>query len=137
MSQSTITSTTMLTGNMRTHTIFTGSTTSFITDVPQAIGGRGEYPPPASLLAATLSCCMLSMLAFVATKHGINTDGISVLANVLEDANGIQGFNLRITVPMQTTPEARAVMERAVRSCPVAKALSPSLEKHIVWSFAE
>ena len=76
-------------------------------------------------------------LAFVANKHGINTDGISVLANVLEDANGIQGFNLRITVPMQTTPEARAVMERAVRSCPVAKALSPSLEKHIVWSFAE
>ena len=137
MSQAPITSTTMLTGNMRTHTIFTGSTTSFITDVPQSIGGRGEYPPPASILAATLSTCMLSMLSFVASKHGINTDGIAVLANVQEDANGIKGFNLRISVPMKTTPEARAVMERAVRSCPVANALSPEIEKHIVWTFAE
>lgn len=126
----------MLTGNMRCHSSFCNSNASFITDVPLALGGRGEYPTPAAMLAATLASCMMSMLAFTGNKKGFTTDGISAKACCHEDKNGIRSFELRISVPMNPPQRIRDLMEAAVRSCPVAMALQPNIGKSITWIYA-
>ncbi len=126
----------MLTGDLRCHNSFKGSSATFITDIPAASGGRGEYPPPSALLGATLASCMMSMLAFTGKRKGFPTDGISVQASCLEDATGICGFDLRISVPMNPQKNIRALMEAAVRSCPVGNALRPDIPKNISWLYA-
>ena len=136
MDQSDYTSTTMLTGKLRCHTSFKGSDATFITDIPSLLGGRGEYPTPAAMLAATLSSCMMSMLAYTGARKGFETDGISVKACCHEDAQGIRSFELRISVPMNPPRQVRALMEAAVRSCPVANALHPGIGKNVTWVYA-
>lgn len=136
MDHSDYTSTTMLTGKLRCHTSFKGSDASFITDIPTLLGGRGEYPTPAAMLAATLSSCMMSMLAYTGARKGFETDGISVKARCHEDAQGIRSFELRISVPMNPPRQVRALMEAAVRSCPVANALHPGIGKNVTWVYA-
>lgn len=137
MEHSDYTSTTMLTGKLRCHTAFKGSEATFITDIPTSLGGRGEYPTPAAMLAATLSSCMMSMLAYTGALKGFATDGISVKARCHEDTHGIRSFELRITVPMNPPQYVRNLMEAAVRSCPVAKALHPHIGKDVIWVYAD
>ncbi len=128
----------MLTGQMRCHSSFNGVPSSFIaTDVPARIGGRGEYPTPAALLASALASCMLSMLAYTGTQKGFDTTGISIRARCLEDSQGISSFELLVSVPMNPTPRVRSFMEAAVRSCPVARALHPDIPKNITWVYAD
>lgn len=127
----------MLTGQMRCHTTFTPGEATFITDVPESLGGRGEFPSPAAMLAATLASCMMSMLAYTGHVKGFDTDGISIKARCHEDKNGIRSFELRISVPMNPDQHVRALMEAAVRSCPVAHALNPNIGKNITWVYAD
>ena len=136
MDHSKYTSTTMLTGKLRCHSSFEGSDASFITDIPLSLGGRGQYPTPAAMLAATLSSCMMSMLAYTGACKGFETDGISVKARCIEDSQGIRAFELRISVPMNPPQRIRSLMESAVRSCPVANALHPGIGKNITWVYA-
>lgn len=127
---------TMLTGDLRCHSAFKGSNATFITDIPTALGGRGEYPPPSAMLGATLASCMMSMLAYTGKRKGFPTDGISVQATCREDSTGICAFDLRISVPMNPPKNVRALMEAAVRSCPVGNALRPDIPKNISWVYA-
>ena len=137
MNNSEYTSVTMLTGNMRCHTHMKGGHSSCITDVPASIGGKGEYPTPAAMLAATLASCMMSMLAFTGKRKGFTTDGISAKAVCHEDKQGIRAFEIKISVPMAPPVDIRKMMEAAVRSCPVSNALHPNIGKNILWIYAD
>lgn len=138
MDYSQFTSVSMLTGRMRCHSSFNGVATSFVvTDVPARLGGRGEHPTPAALLAATLASCMLSMLAYTGTQKGFDTNGISARACCREDSQGISAFELLFSVPMNPSARVRSFMEAAVRSCPVARALHPNIPKNITWVYAD
>lgn len=138
MDYSQFTSISMLTGRMRCHSSFNGVATSFVvTDVPARLGGRGEHPTPAALLAAALASCMLSMLAYTGTQKGFDTSGISARACCHEDSHGISAFELLFSVPMNTSPRVRFFMESAVRSCPVARAMHPDIPKNITWVYAD
>lgn len=117
---------------MRCHSVFRHSSANFMTDIPKAIGGYGEMPPPTALLAATLASCMLSMLAFTGTRKGFRTEGISIQAACIEEKSGITAFDLHVSVPFSTDTRVRAMMENTVASCPVANALHPSIQKTLL-----
>ena len=131
------TSSTLHSGAMRCYTSFCASGETFATDIPSAIGGRGEYPTPAAMLGASLASCTLSMIAYTAARHDIPAEGISVRAACSEKAGSIQSIELNISVPHFITEDGRKLLEAAARSCPVGRALHPEIEKKIIWHWAD
>ena len=127
----------MLTGGMRCHSIFSPSGDTFATDVPAAIGGRGEHPSPGDMLAACVASCMLSMLAFTATRKGVDTEGACIKARCTEGPRGIGTLEMDITMPHNLPHDTRKVLAAAVRSCPVGNAIHPEVEKKITWHWPE
>ncbi len=131
------TSSTLHSGGMRCYTNFTPSATTFATDVPTSLGGRGEYPTPAAMLAATVASCMLSMIAYTAGKRHVPADGICIKAACTEGDKGISGIELHVTVPSPIPHTDRKAIEAAARSCPIARSLHPDIEKKITWHWAD
>ncbi len=131
------TSSTLHSGALRCYTSFCASGETFATDVPSALGGRGEYPTPAAMLGACLASCTLSMIAYTAARHDIPAEGIIVRAACSERAGSIQGFELDISVPRPIPEDERKKLEAAARSCPVGRALHPEIEKRITWHWAD
>ncbi len=122
---------------MRCYTNFSSSSETFATDIPSAIGGRGEYPTPAAMLGACLASCTLSMIAYTAARHDIPAEGISVRAACSEKAGSIQGIELDISVPHFIQEKDRKMLEAAACSCPVGRALHPEIEKRITWRWTD
>ncbi len=131
------TSTTEHRGKMRCTTQFPQGKATFITDVGSGLGGLGEQPTPAQMLAASVASCMGSMMAFMGARRELNTEGISIAAGYEEGKSGITALNFCITVPRPTTPAERAVLEAAVKNCPVGAAIAPTVAKNITWNWAE
>lgn len=131
------TSSTVHEGSMRCVTSFPQGSAVFTTDVGAALGGLGEHPSPAQLLAAAVASCMASMMAFMGARRHLNTEGTRIEAGYKEGRNGISELHFHITVPQPVDEAGRAVLEAAVRNCPVGAALSPSVEKKISWTWAE
>lgn len=131
------TSTTVHEGSMRCATNFPQGNAAFATDVGTALGGRGEQPSPAQMLAASVASCMVSMMAFMGARRGIDTQGISIAAGYEEGKNGITALLFHITVPHAVSPGERSVLEAAVKGCPVGAAIAPTVEKKISWTWAE
>ena len=124
-------------GGMRCRNEFTQGGAVFTTDVAAALGGRGEQPSPAALLAATVASCMGSMMAFLGARRGINTEGISIESGYEEGKNGLSALVFHITVPHAVAEAERSVLEAAVKGCPVGAAIAPTVEKKISWTWAE
>ena len=122
---------------MRCYTNFSPSATTFATDIPTALGGRGEFPTPADMLAATVASCMLSMIAYTATTRNISTNGTCIKAACTEGENGISVIELTINVPTSVPHHDRKVLEAAARSCPIGRAIHPDIEKKITWHWAD
>ena len=131
------TSSTLHSGEMRCNTSFCPSAATFTTDIPKALGGRGEYPTPADMLAATVASCMLSMIAFTAARRQVSADGICIKAACTEGNDGISSIDFHIFVPHSLTHSDRKVIEAAARSCPVGRAIHPDVEKKITWHWAD
>lgn len=89
------------------------------------------------MLAAAVASCMASMMAYMGARRDINTEGISVEAGYAEGKSGITSLAFHITVPNSTTDAERAVLEAAVKNCPVGAAIAPTVEKKISWTWAE
>ena len=131
------TSSTLHSGELRCYTSFSPSAATFATDVPKALGGRGEYPTPADMLAATVASCMLSMVAFTAARRHVPADGICIKAACIEGSDGISSMEFDISVPHEVTHSDRKVLEAAARSCPVGLAIRPDIEKKITWHWTD
>ena len=123
-------------GGMRCRNEFTQGGAVFTTDVAAALGGRGEQPSPAALLAATVASCMGSMMAFLGARRGINTEGISIESGYEEGKNGLSALVFHITVPHAVAEAERSVLEAAVKGCPVGAAIAPTVKKKISWTWA-
>ena len=132
------TSVTIHDGGMRCRTVWEPSGQECCTDVGAAIGGKGEYPSPAAMMAAAVASCMLSMIAWTGKNKGFETRGIHISAGYeSDDKGGIAALRFDITVPVATEPVHRRMMEHAAAHCPVGAIIAPSVEKKINWIWAE
>ena len=129
------TSTTVHEGSMRCRSNFPQGNAVFTTDVGSALGGLGEQPSPAQLLAAAVASCMASMMAFMGARRGIDTTGISIQAGYEEGKHGITALNFHITFPRPCTEADRTVLEGAAKACPVGAAIAPTVQKKISWTW--
>lgn len=108
------------------------------TDAPKDNFGSGEMFSPTDLVAASLSTCMMTLMAIAAKKIGVDLKGCSaeVEKQMAETAPRRVGkIIVRFRCPLTPSAIEREKLEKAAAQCPVHYSLHPDikLEYDFVW----
>ena len=98
------------------------------TDAPKDNEGRGAAFSPTDLVAAALGTCMATIMGIVARRDSLDLQGMRVEVNkemVADPARRIGRLDVTFRMPKGLSPEQRGKLERAAKSCPVHRSLSP------------
>lgn len=127
-------------GALRNRAVHVQSGTEIRIDAPKDNQGLGEAFSPTDLVATALAACMLTIMGIAAAGRGWDIDGTraSVLKVMASAPRRIERIELRIEFPdsaRSLSEEAKELLERAARTCPVALSLHPDLVQAIefVW----
>lgn len=111
-----------------------------LTDMPEAVGGRGEHASPGWLFRAAVASCVASTVGMEAAREGLDPGGVEVVVDSESDDRGILGMDesvpagplsMRIRVRMrggEASDRARRAAERGAARCPVCDATKRALE---------
>jgi len=112
-----------------------GSTLS--TDAPKDNQGLGRYFSPTDLIATALGTCILTTMAIVGRRHGIELEGarVEVEKHMNTNPRRIGRLPVKIVVPGSFTAEQKKLLETTAHSCPVHKSLHPDVDApiEIAW----
>ena len=113
------------------------SGTKIITDAPKDNGGRGETFSPTDLMGVALASCVVTTIAIVGEKQGINFVGSSAsVEKVMTGApRRIQSLTLQVRLPASLTPEQRKQMEEIARTCPVHRSIHPDVQMPMTFIY--
>ncbi|GAB1487893.1 OsmC family protein [Opitutaceae bacterium] len=112
---------------------------SLVTDAPKDNQGRGEAFSPTDLVGTALGTCILTTLAIVARRHGVELKGarFEVTKEMSTDApRRIVRLATEIWLPIAPGALPEGLLERTAHTCPVHQSLHPSLDRPIVIHWA-
>ena len=124
----------LYTGGLHCEATHRPSGSKLVTDAPLDNGGKGEAFSPTDLCATSLGSCLVTTMALVATRHGIELAGTTVHVvkeMVADPRRRIASLPTTVTFPRElaTLPaEKRALLEATARACPVTQSLGPNVE---------
>lgn len=100
-----------------------------VTDLPPDNGGRGRTFSPTDLAAASVASCVLTIMAKIAERNGIDFKGSSfeIEKHMQESPRRIARLTGVITLPPGLDPVQREKLLAAVRACPVSRSLHPDI----------
>ncbi len=95
--------------------------------------GDGSSFSPTDLVAAALASCMVTTLAIVAERDGIDLSGVTfrVEKEMASEPRRIARLPVEIHLPAALAPAERTKLERAAHTCPVHRSLAPEVEKDV------
>lgn len=125
-------------GDLRCEAKHGPSGSTLVTDAPADNMGRGEMFSPTDLVATALGTCILTTMAIVATRRGIDMTSATFHVEkhmVADPVRRIGRLPVTIRMPASIGAEDRAVLERTAHTCPVQKSLHPAVDAPItfVW----
>jgi putative redox protein len=120
-------------GNLKTELTHGPSGTVIRTAAPVDNQGDGSSFSPTDLAAASLGACMLTLIAIVGERDGIDLTGLSfrLEKHMASNPRRIGSVPVTVTMPAGLTPEQREKLERAALTCPVHKSLSEDVQKDV------
>lgn len=126
------------TGDLHCEATHRPSGTKLVTDAPVDNGGKGEAFSPTDLCATSLGACLVTTMALVAQRHGIELAGTTVHVvkeMVADPRRRIGALRTTVTFPpdLDLPPEKRALLEATARACPVTQSLGPAVEVPMVF----
>ena len=88
---------------------------------------------PGEVLSSALGACMLTMIGFMAGKHGDDAQGttLQVRPQFDEKHTRITGFEMVFTFPGNFTTEQKEKYAKLAQSCPVHNSLREDMQYHI------
>src|SRR5438552_3428997 len=112
---------------------------SLTTEAPVDNGGTGGAFSPTDLVATALGSCMMTIMALVAKRDGIDMGGATVRVekHMSADPRRIARLPVAFRLPARLTPEERTKLENAARGCPVHRSLHPDVDSPIVFEYAD
>ncbi len=107
------------------------------TDAPKDNQGRGEKFSPTDLIATSLATCILTTVAIVGEKEGINLKNstISVEKEMSTDPRRIKSLQTIFNLPRSVPAEFRKKLEFAAANCPVKKSIHPDINTAIQFLY--
>jgi putative redox protein len=103
------------------------------TDAPKDNEGLGRFFSPTDLVAVALGTCILTTMAIVARRHGIQLHGASVQVekHMQNGPRRIARLPVALRIPGTFTAEQKQLLENTAHSCPVHKSLHPDIDASI------
>ena len=126
------------TGDLRCEAVHGPSGSKIVTDAPADNMGRGEMFSPTDLVATALGTCIVTTMAIVATRRGIDFSSATFSVEkhmVLEPVRRIGRLPVTIRMSAAISEQDRAVLERAAHTCPVHKSLHPDVDAPISFVY--
>ncbi len=126
-------------GNLRTKGTHLRSGSSIITDAPLDNNGKGEAFSPTDTVAAALASCLLTIMGIYAERKSWDIDGAKAQVQKIMSSSPrrIAGIKVEIEMPARLDQQARSMLERVARNCPVAKSLHPDLKQELVFRYTQ
>ena len=121
------------TGDLHCEATHRPSGTKLVTDAPLDNGGRGEAFSPTDLSATSLGTCLVTTMALVAGRHGLDLAGTAVHVvkeMVADPRRRIGALRTTITFPkgLVLSPQQRALLQATALACPVKQSLGDGVE---------
>ena len=116
------------------------SGSTLVTDAPKDNQGRGEAFSPTDLVATALATCIVTTMAMAARKHGVELRGLryEVTKEMTTEApRRIARLATQIWMPIPETHPAAKPLAGGAHACPVHRALDASVDKPIVFHWAQ
>ncbi len=109
------------------------------TAAPADNQGDGSSFSPTDLFAASLASCMVTTMAIVAERDGIDLSGLTfrVVKNMKSDPRRLGALPVEIRMPAGIAPADRPKLERAAHTCPVKRSLGPEVEPSAVFIYPD
>lgn len=128
---------TVYSGNLRTEVTHVQSGNKLITDAPLDNNGKGEFFSPTDIAAAALGSCMLTIMAMVAERRGIDITGTEIETDkvMYSEPRRIGEINLTIIFPNKLDDKTLSILEKSALTCPVYNSLHPDTKKTITYKF--
>ena len=113
------------------------SNTILDTDAPKDNQGRGESFSPTDLVATALGTCILTTIAIIAERDGININNakMSVEKSMSSNPRKIESIKTIIELPKNISADYRVKLEIVGNSCPVLKSLHPDINVPIEYRY--
>jgi putative redox protein len=126
-------------GGLRTEATHLQSGTKIITDAPTDNQGKGEAFSPTDLLAEALASCILTTMAIIGGRSGINIDntGCEVTKIMSASPRRVAEVVIRLKFPGEYTDGQKKILESAALNCPVALSLHPDVKKTVDFGWSD
>lgn len=132
-------------GDLRTACTHLQSGTTIHTDAPTDNQGKGEAFSPTDLVANALGSCIITTMAIVARRDGIDLKSSELnVTKVMSSEPPRRIARIEIDLTLRTADalpddDTRARLEKIAHTCPVAISLHPDLEQAVTirWEVAE
>ncbi|MFH0800382.1 MAG: OsmC family protein [Pseudomonadota bacterium] len=103
------------------------------TDAPTDNGGKGEAFSPTDLVAAALGTCVMTIMAMMAERSGLDLTGTRIhlvkdMATAPSRRIGRVGATITFPKGLKISDADRIKLERSVESCPVKQSLHPDIK---------
>ena len=126
------------TGDLHCEAVHGPSGSLIQTDAPIDNQGKGEAFSPTDLLATSLATCVLTTMAIVAGRIGVNLEGATAHAEKIMSTDmprRVASLPLIISIPVTPSDAERTKLEHAAHACPVHHSLHPEIDKTITFNW--
>ena len=128
-------------GDLRTDSTHLQSGNKLITDAPTDNMGKGEAFSPTDLLATATGTCILTTMAIVAQRDGIELTNSEVeVSKIMTQTPPRRIARLEINLKMKSTivlsSEQIKKLENTAHKCPVSLSLHPDVEQVLMFEWS-
>lgn len=127
-------------GDLRTNSTHLQSGNQLITDAPTDNMGKGEAFSPTDLLATATGTCILTTMAIVAQRDGIELSNSEVeVTKIMTQTPPRRIARLEINLKMKAnvvlSDEQIKKLENTAHKCPVSLSLHPDVEQVLTFEW--
>lgn len=132
-------STTTYEGEKHCRIVHEPSQSEIQTDAPKDNQGRGESFSPTDLVGSALGSCILTTVAILCEKDGLNLKGAraEVTKEMTSSPRRIAKLAVKLYLPKGVSPQLRPKLEQAALGCPVHKSIHPEIAAPIEFIYPD
>jgi putative redox protein len=126
-------------GNLKMELTHGPSGAKLKTAAPVDNKGDGSSFSPTDLVATALGSCIVTTMAIVAEREGIDftTASFRVEKHMQSEPRRISRLPVEVHMPAGLSPDQRTKLERAGHTCPVHKSLLPEIDSEIRFVYPD